>query len=56
MEIDRKALSEIRDKLTPIAERSPMVDSRNLALLNMRLIEVLLGDEPATDLPQRHHQ
>jgi hypothetical protein len=41
--------------LKPIAERSPMYDTRQLALIIMRLIETARGDEDKTELPARHH-
>lgn len=55
MEIDKDELKKIHAMFRPIAEKSPMVDSRAVALLNMRMIEVLLGEYPTTALPTTHH-
>jgi hypothetical protein len=56
MVLDHKKLEAIHEKLRPIAERSPMIDSQNLAKLSMALIDALLCRETTSDLPTRHHQ
>ena len=51
-----KALDDAYTALAPIANRSAMIDTRNMAKIGMRLIEELRGDEKKTELPSFHHQ
>ena len=49
------SLNDAYNLLKPIAARSAMIDSQNLAKIMMRLIEDIRGDKEKTALPSYHH-
>jgi hypothetical protein len=50
-----KVVNAAYDALAPIANRSAMIDTRNMAKILMRVIEDFRGDEKKTELPSFHH-
>ena len=51
----KQQLDEIHATLKTIAERGTMAGERTLAACTMRLVEIMRGETPKTELPKQHH-